>query len=149
MPRQSAAALATPRVVVNVKDHRPPPPDHLTEDQKAEWLAITRRLPGDYFPLETHGLLAAYVQHLTTLRLLSAEVDRYRIEWTDSADGLQRFDRLLAMRERESRALSSLATRLRISPQSRRTAVGADRAAAQSPPQGGRKPWELHGGCVT
>jgi hypothetical protein len=115
MPRISAAALETPRVVVNVKDHRPAPPDYLSETQKAEWLAITRRLPGEYFPRESHGLLAAYCQHVTTLQLLSAEIDRYQIAWTDTAEGLQRFDKLLQMRERESRALSSLATRLRIS----------------------------------
>ena len=144
MPRVSAAALETPRVVVNVKHHRPLPPDGLTEEQKAEWLAITRRLPGDYFPRECHGLLYAYCKHVTTFRTLSAEVDRFQVEWTDEVEGLQRFDRLLAMREREGRALSSLATRLRLSPQSRYAQTAA-RAAAKEPPQGPwRKPWELH-----
>ena len=142
MPRRSAADLATPRVVVNVKDHRPVAPDNLTADQKAEWEAITRRLPGDYFPRECHPLLEAYVQHVTALKLLSAEVDRFEAEWLDDALGLARYDRLLGMRERESRALSSLATRLRLSPQSRYHQKTAANAAAKEPPNGGRKPWE-------
>jgi hypothetical protein len=145
MPRTSVAALETPRVVVNVKDHRPLPPEGLTNEQREEWLAITRRLPGDYFPRECHGLLVAYIKHLTTFRLLSHEVDRFadHLEWTDEQEGLARYEKWLAMREREGRALSSLATRLRISPQSRyahRTAAGM---AAKEPPQGPRrKPWE-------
>jgi hypothetical protein len=74
--------------------------------------------------------VAHSVQHVTALKLLSAEVDRFKAEWLDDSIGLTRYDKLLAMRERESRALSSLATRLRISPQSRLDTKVAAHAAA-------------------
>jgi hypothetical protein len=142
VPRRSAADISTPRVVVNVKDHRPPAPDNLTEEQRAEWEAITRRLPGDFFPRECHPLLVAYVQHVSTLRLLSAEVDKFKVEWLSEGVGLTSYDKLLAMRERESRALSSLATRLRLSPQSRYHQRTAANAAAKPGFVRGRAPWE-------
>ena len=50
---------------------------------------------------------------------------------------------LLALREREGRALSSLATRLRITPQSRYHPRTAGVAAADAG-SGRPKPWEKH-----
>jgi hypothetical protein len=42
---------------------RPEPPEDLTEEQAAEWSAVVDRLPADWFPRETHGLLARYCRH--------------------------------------------------------------------------------------
>ena len=138
MPRKSAASLA---VVAPITDARPAPPEGLTAEQSEEWLAVTRRLPQDYFPRECHRLLEAYVRHVSAFRILSASVDAFRPEWTADPEGLLRYDKLLQMREREGRALSSLATRLRISPQSRWSNAKAERAAAKLPAQG-QMPWE-------
>jgi hypothetical protein len=136
--RKSAAALA---IVTPIADHRPGPPQDLTEEQAAEWTAIVRRLPDNYFPRECHGLLAAYVKHLAAFRLLSESIDAFQGAWLADDDGLKRYGDLLALREREGRALSSLATRLRITPQSRVYAKTAG-VAATNAGSGGRKPWE-------
>ena len=77
------------------------------------------------------------------LKLLSAEVDRFKAEWIEDALGLARYDQLLQMRERKLRALSSLATRLRLSPQSRYHQRTAANAAAKQGFERGRPPWEF------
>jgi len=136
--RKSAASLA---VVRPITDHRPSPPEGLTEEQAAEWTAITRRLPAGHFPRECHGLLMAYCKHISSFRMLSESVDSFRSEWLITDEGLGRYGALLALREREGRALSSLATRLRITPQSRYHPRTAGVAAADAG-SGRSKPWE-------
>ena len=136
--RKSAASLA---VVTPIADHRPAPPEGLTAEQAAEWTAVVRRLPSDYFPRECHQLLAAFCRHVSSFRVLSASIDEFKSEWTVSDEGLKRYGDLLALREREGRALSSLATRLRITPQSRYHPRTAGVAAADAG-SGRPKPWD-------
>jgi hypothetical protein len=87
--------------------------------------------------------LAAYVKHLATFRLLSESIDAFQGAWLGDDDGLKRYGDLLALREREGRAMSSLATRLRITPQSRYHPRTAGVAAADAG-TGRLKPWEKH-----
>ena len=142
MPRKSAAALA---IVTPITDHRPPPPDDLPAEQAAEWRAVVGRMPSGWFPRETFGLLRAYVGHVSTHRVLSKLVDSFEPEWLSRDDGLERYDQLLKMRERETRAMSSLATRMRISQGEQYRADKAAVAVAKEPPQGGgARPWERH-----
>lgn len=131
--RASAASLevASPKTVERVQ--RPDAPYDLTDEQSEEWWAVVNRLPADWFPRETHGVLAQYCRHVVAARrvaqLVAAE---------ESAEGeldLNRYDQLLKMQEREGRALSSLATRLRITQQSTMS------EKARKPTQG-KKPWE-------
>lgn len=130
--RKSAASLAvvTPLEVVR----RPTPPAELTDEQANEWRAVVNRLPADWFPRETHGLLAQYCRHVIAARrigqLVAAE------EESEDFD-LDRYDQLLKMQEREGRALSSLATRMRLSQQT----TYSDKKT--KPAAGGlKKPWE-------
>jgi hypothetical protein len=86
-----------PALVADLRgDARPQPPEDLTEEQGAEWRAVMDRLPADWFPRETHGLVAQYCRHVSTA---------------------QRLARLLAAQERETRCIASLATRMRMSQQ--------------------------------
>lgn len=130
--RRSAASLTVigPSAVETVP--RPTPPDELTEDQAHEWRAIVNRLPAEWFPRETHGMLAQYCRHVVAARkvadlIASAEED----ETTD----IENYDRLLKMQEREGRALSSLATRMRLSQQ-----TTFDKSKKK--PISGKKLWE-------
>lgn len=93
---------------------RPEPDETLTDEQATEWRAIVNRLPADWFPRETWGLLAQYCRHVVSARRV-AEL----IRQAESAKRLDvdDYDRLLKMQEREGRALSSLATRMRLSQQ--------------------------------
>lgn len=112
MPRKSAASLS---VISNVVDQRSPPPEELTAEQAQEWRAVVGTMPADWFTRETHGLLATYCRHVVTSRHLSKTIDEFDPEWLKTASGTETFDKLTKMREREGRALSSLATRMRLS----------------------------------
>lgn len=128
---KSAASLEVARPQVEAVQ-RPDAPYDLTDEQTEEWWAVVNRMPADWFPRETHGLLSQYCRHVVAARrvaqLVAAE---------EAGDGLDlaRYDQLLKMQEREGRALSSLATRLRITQQ----ALVSPKAKK---PEMVKKPWE-------
>lgn len=111
--RTSAAALTVVRPGDVISTPRPKPPADLTEEQAAEWRFIVDGLPADWFPPETHQLLAQYCRHVVNARRLAS-----LIEQTDPAADFGQYDKLLAAHEREGRAMSSLGTRMRITQQS-------------------------------
>lgn len=112
--RKSAASLEVAAVGAVEAVQRPDAPYDLTDEQSEEWWAVVNRLPADWFPRETHALLAQYCRHVIAARRVSQLVAACEAE----ADlDLARYDALLRMQEREGRALSSLATRLRITQQ--------------------------------
>jgi hypothetical protein len=94
--------------------NRPEPPTHLTDNQEAEWRAVVDRLPAEWFPPETHALLAQFCRHVTSAQVIFGLIEK--LAQSDEFS-LILFDRLLRMQERETRAISSLATRLRITNQ--------------------------------
>ncbi|WP_262054926.1 hypothetical protein [Burkholderia thailandensis] len=73
--------------------------------------------------------------------MLADEVLNFDRAWLADDDGLKRYDRLLAMSERESRAASSLATRLRITRQAVEHPTTVGRTLANQ--KKAKKPWEL------
>jgi len=111
---------------------RPDAPYDLTDEQTEEWWAVVNRLPADWFPRETHGVLSQYCRHVVTARRVAQLVAA--CEGEDELD-LARYDQLLKMQEREGRALSSLATRLRITQQ-------ATVSAKAKKPGPVKRPWE-------
>lgn len=62
-------------------------------------------------------MLELYCRHVVRSRILADEITTFDRSWLADDEGLKRYDRLLAMAEREGRAASSLATRLRITRQ--------------------------------
>lgn len=132
--RPSAAALEIAHAPGAIETlQRPDAPYDLTDEQSAEWWAVVNRLPADWFPRETHGMLADYCRHVVKSRRIAQLVAE--AEASDELDvGL--LDKLYKMAERESRAISSLATRMRISQQATST------HRANKGTKGVRKPWE-------
>jgi hypothetical protein len=112
--RDSAAALAivTPGSELTFIT-RPEPPSELTDEQAFEWREVVNRLPAEWFPRETWGLLAQYCRHVVAARRIAQLIAA--LEATDGTLDIGEYDRLLKMQEREGRALSSLATRMRLS----------------------------------
>lgn len=132
--RQSAAALeitSAPGLLETVE--RPDAPYDLTDEQATEWWAVVNRLPADWFPRETHALLADYCRHVVKSRRIAQLVADAESRPAIDVDTL---DKLYKMADRESRAISSLATRMRISQQATST-HRADKGT-----KGVRKPWE-------
>jgi hypothetical protein len=139
--RKSSAEMATPSVgVPMLVTKRLLPALHLSNSERTVWLEIVNDQPAGAFT-ETHThLLEMYCRHVVQSRILAEEVAAYDRTWLADAEGLDRFDKLLKMAERETRAASSFATRLRIT----RQAVDQQTIArAQMNAPKGRKPWEL------
>jgi chaperone required for assembly of F1-ATPase len=131
--RKSAASLtiAVNSVVETIQ--RPDAPYDLTDEQSTEWWAVVNRMPADWFPRETHGMLAQYCRHVVAARRVAQLVAK--AEKATALD-IGEYDQLLKMQEREGRAISSLATRMRISQQA---TVRAEQARK---PNQVEKPWE-------
>ena len=112
---------------------RPEAPVELTREQATEWTEIVNRLPAEWFPRETHGMLAQYCRHVINARRVAKLIETLA---NNTIIDVEEYDRLLKMQEREGRAISSLATRMRISQQS--TLSQQKRKPAMTLP----KPWE-------
>lgn len=113
--------------------NRPNPPKDLTVEQSDEWNAVVDRMPADWFPRETHGLLTQYCRHVIAARRIAQLISK-----TEKAKAfdIDDYDKLLKMQEREGRAISSLATRMRISHQA------TVRAESARKPNQIAAPWE-------
>lgn len=130
--RKSAASLSVISAGGIETVRRPEPPEELSDEQAEEWRAVVNRLPADWFPRETHGLLSQYCRHVVAARRVAQLIDA--AEAAEQFD-IEEYDRLLKMQEREGRALSSLATRMRISQQ-------ALYDKSKKKPSAAKKPWD-------
>lgn len=116
-------------------------PMHLTDAERSVWGEVVNDQPASAFT-PVHGpLLEQYCRHIVQARLIADEIMNFDRAWLADDDGLKRYDRLLAMQEREGRAASSLATRLRITRQATADPKTVGRANTRQAKS--RKPWEL------
>ena len=116
------------------------PPLHITEAERSVWLQAVNDQPAEAFTQVHAPLLELYCRHIVQARILADELAQFERAWMADDEGLKRYDRLLAMSEREGRAASSLATRLRITRQALHQ-VTAARQVVNAPKTA--KPWEL------
>ena len=112
--RKSGASLQVVRPEDVERLARPEPPSHLTDEQAEEWRAVVDTLPAEWFSRETHSMLAQYCRHVVTARRVSQMIDSAESE---AAPDIDQLDKLYKMQEREGRAMSSLATRMRMTQQ--------------------------------
>jgi phage terminase small subunit len=124
--RRSAAAAVLPIKAVN----RPEPPKHLTPAEAAVWLATVDGMRADWFLGPSSPLLEAYCGAVVMARSLRAELRKLSVED-------KQFGPLAAAHAREIKTMSSLATRLRLTPQSNRQSTRDGRVATWGP-----KPWD-------
>ena len=129
--RKSAAELAIAPVVQ--VEPRPVAPRELTDEQAAEWDAVVSRMEAEHFTRERWALLAQYCRHVVAARRVAQLVAA--VEGLHDLD-LDEYDKLLKMQEREGRALSSLATRMRLTPASEQDRRKSAREKKVS------RPWE-------
>ena len=140
--RKSAASIGIAGISTSINSvQRLAAPRHMSDAEQSVWCDVVNDQPANAFT-PTHGpLLELYCRHIVHARILADELTNFDRAWMADDDGLKRYDRLLAMSERESRAASSLATRLRITRQAveHPNTVG-NSISSQSK---SRKPWEL------
>jgi hypothetical protein len=134
MPRRSAASLA----IVTPDLSRPKAPAELTKDEAVVWEEVVSTKPADWFTRDTHPLLVAYCRATVVSRVIAKQVDAFNQEWLVQDGGLARYEKLVRMQRSQSTLLATLATKMRISQQSKYGARGANsHAKAGAAP----KPW--------
>lgn len=129
--RKSSAELSV--VPIDCKAQRPPPPADLTPAQAKIWTDIVDTSPAGWFR-DGDVLLGLYCRHVHTGNQLAKLINDCKVDLHD----LQRLGRLLAMRDRETRMMMSLATKMRLTQQARITPRSAGRQMEET----GRKLWE-------
>lgn len=114
---------------------RPRPPLDLTEEQARIWKSIVESEPADWFTPATLQMLSQLSIHISRARRLARLLND--MEGAVEVD-VKEYRDLLRSEEEQSRAIASLATKMRLSQQAtydRKKAKGA----------GGRRPWEFEG----
>lgn len=135
--RKSAGDLVAAQTIAGAVSRleRPAPPSELTDEQATEWWAVVNRMPATYFPRETHAMLVQYCRHVVTARRVAQLIAATEMQSPINVDV---YKDLLKMQEAEGRAISSLATRMRLTQQATvnaKTQKPLDLGAA-------KKPWE-------
>ncbi len=135
--RKSAAELAV-APVINVIP-RPTAPDELSDEMAIEWDACVGRMPGAWLTREQHPLLVQYCRHILSARRIHQLILQMETD-SDGEFDEDRWLRLQRAQAAQSAALMSLATKMRLTHQARRS---ADRAATEARDGGDLpRPWE-------
>ena len=137
--RKSSVELST--ILVDAGRQMPSlPPAELTDAQADVWRDVIGSLPGGWLTQAAHPILVAFCRHVCRARMLELQIARLEAEWKSLDCSLERLDRLLAVAERETRAITACARALRLTPQSRMHPRSAGRAVSNVP--SGPRPWE-------
>lgn len=135
--RKPAADLATVATVQDLRRvERLMPPYGIGDEEAEVWIRVVEDQPADAFSGKDADILAAYCRHVVRgnrIMQLIAQAEAGRELDTDE------YDKLLKMHERESRAMSSLATRLRITKQATTNHRGNDQGKKR------KAPWQIEG----
>jgi hypothetical protein len=139
--RQSSAAQAV--VIKGGFGRRPDPPKDLTPRQAEIWREIVSSEDPNFFNTGAlRGLLADYCRRRESSEGVSAIINTFKSEWLKNSEGAKRYKDLLVMRDVEVRGTTALATKLRLTNQSRYNALSAATAARRAAKEP-KKPWEL------
>ena len=111
------------------------PPEGLTEEQAQVWRTVVESRSADFFSEDAAPLLEEYCRVVVMCRLLAAQVEA-AVAGGDPAE----LKAVLGMRDKESRRMTSIATKLRLTNQSRYTPQAAATAAKKG---GGGKVWQF------
>lgn len=141
--RESAAATGTAKLTVfpGGLARRPEAPEELTDAQAKVWKDTVASETVEFFDTDAlRELLKDYCRHKVTGAALSRQIETYDAAKAMDPETAKNFDRVTKMRDRESKAAADLATKLRLTNQSRYT----PKAAATASKAGGsaKKPWE-------
>src|SRR5262245_21554128 len=109
-PRRSAESYAV--APIGTLSRRPAPPPDLQREEAEEWVAVVGQMSADYFGRELHGVLASLCRRIVAERRIAERIHVGGLSLED-------LDRLLRMLDRESKAVASLAGKLKLTPKSK------------------------------
>lgn len=143
--RKSAASLS---VIAGTLDRRPEAPADLTALEAEVWDRTVAHEAADVFgTAAVQQMLKEYCRHVVAGERLSLVIDGHMAKVGNEAEGedsiaLRDLDRLLKMRDRETKAVADIATKLRLTNQARYTPKAAATASKNA---GADKPWQMTG----
>src|SRR3954453_8660300 len=132
--RPSVADLMTPRPITTYERQRPPP--ELAGEEAEAFLSFVNAESPDWFTSAPVPLLAQLARHIVQARRIAELIEKV-VGQKDTNLGY--YTELLKQQRAESQVIATLATKLRLTPQSRRPDRGNARPAAE----GRRPPWEM------
>lgn len=138
--RVSLASKQFAKVPSLISENRLQPPLSMSDAEMSVWNEVVNDHPATAFTSMHAPILEMYCRHVVNGRILADELLNFDKSWLADDDGLKRYDKLLSMSERESRAASSLATRLRITRQAIDHGTAGNMIKNQAR---AKKPWEL------
>lgn len=96
------------------------PPEDFSVEEREIWNSVIEAVPNDWFTKANLPLLIQYCRHVDQSRYISTLLAMRDAVDTDGylVLTLKDYDKLLQMQDRETKAITSLATRMRISQQS-------------------------------
>lgn len=136
MSRPSGASLT---VVPSGLPERLAPPEDLTQDQAARWRAVVDSKPVEWFGPDGAPLLKEYVRAEAMCDTLAMQIEAAMSGGHEAEDTARLVKHFLDMRDKESKRLASLATKLRLTQQSRYTPQAAATANKKA---GNTRPWQ-------
>lgn len=132
MARKSVEAELAAGVAAHI-DGRLPVPDDLNEAEAKIWQSVVDSRPSEWFAADNAPLLKEYVR-------AAVMCDEIAVRLSSESDASEQ-RRLLRMRDRESHRLAFLATKMRLTQQSRYTPHSAAARTVHTQAQTGR-PWD-------
>jgi hypothetical protein len=135
--RPSSAALLSPRPIVETQA-RPDACYSLPDEAAGVWQAVVEALPADWIGAEALPLLAAYCRTTVALRRLGQLINQ--VETEEGPMDIDTHGKLLRSHSAQAQTLKTLATSLRLTPQSRYRADAAGVKARGHNP--GPRPWD-------
>lgn len=140
--RKSSAAASLH--VVHLPGQWPEPPERLTPSQATMWESIVVTKPHDWFGPDTYPLLVEYIRATEQADVLAKQLEDFDPEWLKDEDGLQRYEKLNRLADAKASSLARLATKMRLSQQSRYSEKAAHTASKQAG-SAQAKPWHRRG----
>lgn len=118
------------------------PPPELTEPEAAIWRAVIATEAKEFFASAVlRGMLADYCRHKASADKLSEFLSLFELDPVNIR-GMARYEQVLKIRANEIRAATSLATKMRLTNQSRYGKRAAHTAARNANTQV-QRPWDL------
>ena len=128
---------------------RPKPPDELQPDEAFEWNRIVDRMPPDWFTAETHPVLIQYCRHICTARRVAAQLAQVEATFVLDEKGISirpkgwfdEYREMVRLNNQTAMVVGNLATKMRLTPQSRYDSKIASDGATKT--TGQPVPWVL------
>lgn len=137
--RKSGASLT---VVASIGGERPGAPATLSEAEAITWRAVAATKPADWWSADTFPLLEEYCRAVASSHAVAAALAKFTK--IPGGKALGRYLALRKLQDHTARLLATLATKMRLSQQSKYGARAASTAHARTPQIA--KPWAFDKG---